>query len=322
MIALLGNAHAEAGGEEVAQAVRVFGGPETATLLGATEDEGLSLAALVSRAAEGNREAYAEPSVLHEEGALMLSSGPLQGLLVSGGGLLTYIVERGDTLSQIARGFGVSLDTIIAANEDLRVSRIYPGQKILVPPVSGALHAVERDETMESIAAFYGIPLAHLTEANPTILPIALQEGDLLVVPGVKPQRIRSVRMQAANLPDLRSYFKIPTSGFNWGTLHPENAVDIANACGTPVYAAAEGLAVHIGSPQQWNGGYGGFVELEHPNGTGTTYAHLGEVVIEEGSYVRQKEQIGMIGNTGNTHGATGCHLHFEVAGAKNPFAR
>ena len=71
-----------------------------------------------------------------------------------------------------------------------------------------------------------------------------------------------------------------------------------------------------------WNDGYGGIVRIEHPNGTATTYAHMGEVDAEEGAYVKQKERIGAVGNTGNTHGRTGCHLHFEVEGAKNPFTK
>ena len=40
------------------------------------------------------------------------------------------------------------------------------------------------------------------------------------------------------------------------------------------------------------------------------------------GDYVLQGDLIAYIGNTGNTHGPTGCHLHFDVLGARNPFVR
>jgi murein DD-endopeptidase MepM/ murein hydrolase activator NlpD len=123
----------------------------------------------------------------------------------------------------------------------------------------------------------------------------------------------------------MKSFFSLPVIGWNWGQLHNYNAVDIANQCGTPVQAAAEGLVVsdaELGSGSGgWNDGYGSFVLIEHPNGTKTRYAHLDKTLVKAGDYVARGEEIGMMGNTGSTHGPTGCHIHFEVYGAKNPFA-
>lgn len=120
---------------------------------------------------------------------------------------------------------------------------------------------------------------------------------------------------------EKNDYFIIPSAGWNWGGLHDNNAVDIANSCGTPVYAAAEGLIIENAS-NGWNSGYGAYIKIEHPGGAKTVYAHLGKTTVSEGKYVGQGELIGNIGNTGNTHGPTGCHLHFEVRGAKNPLAK
>ncbi|MEK7451508.1 MAG: M23 family metallopeptidase [Patescibacteria group bacterium] len=120
---------------------------------------------------------------------------------------------------------------------------------------------------------------------------------------------------------EKNNYFIIPAAGWNWGGLHNNNAVDIANSCGTPVYAAAEGLVIETAS-NGWNSGYGAYVKIEHPNGAKTVYAHLGKTAVSEGKYVNQGKLIGNIGNTGNTHGPTGCHLHFEVRGAENPLAK
>ncbi len=50
-----------------------------------------------------------------------------------------------------------------------------------------------------------------------------------------------------------------------------------------------------------------------------TLYAHLSEVNITTGTSVKQGDFIARMGATGK---ATGCHLHFEVRGAKNPFAK
>ena len=113
----------------------------------------------------------------------------------------------------------------------------------------------------------------------------------------------------------------MPTTGWNWGELHAQNAVDIANSCGTPIYAAAQGLIIEA-LEQGWNFGYGSYITIEHPNGAKTRYAHLSKLIAAAGSYIEQGDLIALIGNTGNTHGPTGCHLHFEVLGAKNPLAR
>lgn len=118
------------------------------------------------------------------------------------------------------------------------------------------------------------------------------------------------------------AYFAPPTIGWNWGKLHHYNAVDIANRCGTPIYASAEGFIIEEDSTGNWNDGYGNYIKIEHPNNTQTLYAHLEKSAVSISQHVKAKDFIGYIGNTGNTDGPTGCHLHFEVHGAKNPFAR
>ena len=120
-------------------------------------------------------------------------------------------------------------------------------------------------------------------------------------------------------LPDLKGYFSIPTIGWNWGHLHRYNAVDVAGSCGESIYAAAEGTVKEV--KEGWNGGYGNYILISHPNGTLTKYAHNKKNLVVLDQYVLRGDLIAHIGNTGNTHGETGCHLHFEVYGAKNPFA-
>lgn len=116
-------------------------------------------------------------------------------------------------------------------------------------------------------------------------------------------------------------YFSPPTFGWNWGKLHNYNAVDIANSCGTPIYASAEGFIIETNSDGDWNNGYGNDIIIEHTNNTQTLYSHLQKVLVRVGDHVKAKDLIGYMGNTGNTDGPTGCHLHFEVYGAKNPLA-
>ena len=89
-------------------------------------------------------------------------------------------------------------------------------------------------------------------------------------------------------------------------------ALDIANGPvtvnGKPALAADGGTVIKAATG--WNGGYGNVVMIQHSNGLVTLYAHLRSIQVVAGQYVSQRQQIGLIGSTGNS---TGPHLHFEV---------
>ncbi|MEM9543709.1 MAG: peptidoglycan DD-metalloendopeptidase family protein [Cyanobacteria bacterium P01_E01_bin.42] len=109
------------------------------------------------------------------------------------------------------------------------------------------------------------------------------------------------------------------TSGYGprWGRMH--RGIDIAAPTGTPIYAAAAGEVVSAG----WNsGGYGNLVDIRHPDGSLTRYAHNSKVLVRKGDRVEQGQKISLMGSTGFS---TGPHLHFEIhpagRGAVNPMA-
>lgn len=109
------------------------------------------------------------------------------------------------------------------------------------------------------------------------------------------------------------------TSGFGWRWGRMHKGIDIAAPIGTPVVAAATGTVTYAG----WNsGGYGNLVEITHPDGSVTLYAHNNRILVREGQSVEQGQQIAEMGSTGYS---TGPHSHFEVhlpgQGAVNPMA-
>ncbi|OGY64008.1 MAG: hypothetical protein A3B92_04225 [Candidatus Harrisonbacteria bacterium RIFCSPHIGHO2_02_FULL_42_16] len=258
--------------------------------------------------------------IIVDSASILNANNPLSNALPTREGLIIYKVQKGDNLSRIAANFGISLNTIFWANENLKPTLLQPGQEILILPVTGILHQVRDGETLESIAVNYNIAVDKILSANPNFNPVKFSAGSTIIIPNSKPAS-RSSLVSAANLPNFPGYFAIPTTGWNWGQLHYNNAVDIANACGTPTYASAEGLVVEESS-YGWNQGYGKYILIEHPNGVKTKYSHTGKNEVLVGDYVVKGDLIGYIGNTGNTHGPTGCHLHFEVIGARNPFAK
>jgi murein DD-endopeptidase MepM/ murein hydrolase activator NlpD len=105
--------------------------------------------------------------------------------------------------------------------------------------------------------------------------------------------------------------------GWRWGRMH--KGIDIAGPIGTPIMAAADGVVTYA----EWNdGGYGYLVEITHPDGSETVYAHNSRILVQKGQRVAQGEQISEMGSTGFS---TGPHLHFEIhpsgQGAVNPMA-
>jgi murein DD-endopeptidase MepM/ murein hydrolase activator NlpD len=102
------------------------------------------------------------------------------------------------------------------------------------------------------------------------------------------------------------------TSGFGFrrhpifGIRRMHTGVDIGAPRGAPVEAAADGRVIYTG----WFGGYGKIVIIDHGGGISTLYAHLSQILTEEGRSVRKGQVIARIGSTGYS---TGPHLHFEV---------
>lgn len=82
--------------------------------------------------------------------------------------------------------------------------------------------------------------------------------------------------------------------------------MDIAAPRGTPVLAMREGVVIRAGN----SGAYGNLVELRHPSGAVTRYAHQDRLNVSVGDTVKAGQQLGTVGSTGRS---TGNHLHLEV---------
>ena len=236
-----------------------------------------------------------------------------------------YTVQEGDTLSFIASDFGISVNTIIWANNLNNIHSIKLGDELKIPPVDGVIHKVKKGDSLTTIAKKYGAEEEKIITFNALPKDGAIQIDAEIIIPDGKistPLTSKSIASSTvkkfAYLPDFGGYFMLPTTGRNWGRIHGRNGVDIANSCGTPIYASAGGTAATVDGVG-WNGGFGKFVKLVHPNGTETIYAHASKLLIGGGESVQKGQQIALMGTTGRS---TGCHLHFEVHGARNPLAK
>lgn len=99
-----------------------------------------------------------------------------------------YTAKPGDTVSEVARHFGVSASALRAANgltgDELRLGqqiRIVSGS---VSSSSGAVHRVRDGETFTQIARDYGVSQYALARANPSVYPDRLLVNERLIIPG------------------------------------------------------------------------------------------------------------------------------------------
>jgi murein DD-endopeptidase MepM/ murein hydrolase activator NlpD len=276
----------------------------------------------------------------------------------SNGAISEYTVKSGDNLSSIAQSFGVSVNTILWANNITDPSTIKEGTTLVILPVSGVQHTVRSGETLSSIAAKYGGNASDIAQFNGISSDTALAAGATIIIPGgelgssessdkshsTKSAPVKRVSSTASSVAHSSS----KTTG-----------VECDNTSGNPchgIYGAAlrgfftnplpggalvsQGLhgfdAIDLAAPEGtpikaaaagtvilsrmggWNGGYGSYVILDNGSGVETLYAHMTETKAIVGDSVSAGEVIGYVGRTGD---ATGDHLHFEVRGAQNPFA-
>ncbi|MGQ4646166.1 peptidoglycan DD-metalloendopeptidase family protein [Lyngbya aestuarii] len=96
-------------------------------------------------------------------------------------------------------------------------------------------------------------------------------------------------------------------AGFVSNSEYLHEGIDIVGAIGTPIVAAAAGEVVFAGFDEY---GFGNLVEIKHPDGTLTKYAHNNRILVRKGQQVSQGEIIAEMGDTGKS---IAPHLHFEV---------
>ena len=228
--------------------------------------------------------------------------------------LLEEVEEIRETSVQVSE---VSADEMASATEDSSL----------------LARAAEQGFTRRDASEVAIAPEASTREANSELLAAAPLSPDAYI-PAQGPAQGQVVSPDMPILPEAGEFlpeapeyfdgYVWPTRGtvtsgygWRWGRMH--RGVDVAGPVGTPIVAAGMGVVEQAG----WNsGGYGNLVEIRHPDGSLTRYAHNNRLNVSAGQTVRPGQQIAEMGSTGYS---TGPHLHFEVhlsgQGAVNPVA-
>ena len=104
-------------------------------------------------------------------------------------GSINYTVKRGDTLSQIALAYGVSINHIVELNNIENPNLIYPGEKlritqsnstVLNPLKNNNIYTVKRGDTLWQIAKTYGVTVSYIVSINDIENPNIIYPGQLI----------------------------------------------------------------------------------------------------------------------------------------------
>ncbi|WP_043286665.1 peptidoglycan DD-metalloendopeptidase family protein [Paraburkholderia oxyphila] len=185
-----------------------------------------------------------------------------------------YRVERGDTVSKIARSNRQSVSNIVRWNNLPNPDAIEVGQVLRVAPPAGSSAGAQRTAPRASTPAASAAPDTASTAAAPA--------SSISLVWPTTGQVIRNF--------DGRD----------------SKGIDIVNSAGTPIVAAAPGTVVYAGNGLR---GYGNLLIIKHDGEYLTAYAHNQALFVKEGETVTQGQKVAEMGSSDSDR----VMLHFEL---------
>jgi lipoprotein YgeR len=196
-----------------------------------------------------------------------------------------YRVERGDTLSKIARSNRQSVQSIVRWNNLTNPDSIEVGQVLRVtPPGNGAAAG----------STGGGGGAIRSSGAGSASASSAPRPAPADNAPTSAPASTISLAWPADGTVIRR---------FDGGN---SKGIDISAAAGTPVIAAAPGTVVYAGNGLR---GYGNLLIIKHNAEYLTAYAHNRVLLVKEGQSVTRGEKIAEMGDTDTDR----VMLHFEL---------
>lgn len=118
--------------------------------------------------------------------------------------MLIYTVKPGNTLAGISRRYGLSPLRIAADNGLSDMSRLVPGQNLLIN-VDSVRYILDEGQTLFSISQEYGVPLDELIKANPGLNPLNLRPGDTVMIPVARREKRRPILVNGYAYPSINT---------------------------------------------------------------------------------------------------------------------
>ncbi len=212
----------------------------------------------------------------------------------------THVVNRGETLYQIAFRYGWDWKALAAHNGLREPYTIYPGQRLNL--------AVRTASAPRYSAAAAPVRTAQRSAPPPKTAPRS-----------VSPTPPRPVKPAPVPTPVASA----PVKGWQWPAQGPliarfqsndslNKGIDIAGQLGQPVKSAANGTVVYAGRGLI---GYGEMIIVKHDDTHLSAYAHNSRLLVKEGEQVKGGQQIAEMGSSGTDR----VKLHFEIRRGGQP---
>ena len=244
------------------------------------------------------------------------------------------VVERNDTISEIADRYDVSMQSIIAANRLSPPYIVHPNQRLRLPPPK--TYKVKKGDTIYEISRLFSTTQNRVVRLNNIQSPYRIREGQVLKMPMPEqnlnvasarpiPKSVQKLKRKAKiSAPKLsgNGQFSMPVQGAIISSYGPKDGglhndgINIQASRGAPVSAAQNGVVAYVGDGIK---GFGNLILIRHDKGYMSAYAHLDRITVARGDMVNKGAKIATVGQTGNV---ASPQLHFEIrkgAKALNP---
>lgn len=252
-----------------------------------------------------------------------------------------HTVSPGQTLSSIARLYGVSAKDLAAANSLSSTNQLKSGQKLRIPGNNGNPQAVAlrtdpsrreekpqgEDPNAKPVAA--NAPQKSADEPT-TTASIAKPVETASIAKPATPNQPVAYAPPSDDAPAATNASADPGSAngttFRWpvrgriitgfgasATGEKNDGINLAVPEGTSIKAAEAGTVIYAGNELE---GYGNLVLVRHADGWVSAYAHNSKILVKRGDSVRRGQIISQAGASGSVNAP---QLHFELRRGSKP---
>ncbi|MDR2536702.1 MAG: M23 family metallopeptidase [Treponema sp.] len=194
----------------------------------------------------------------------------------------THVVKQGETITSIARAYGVDANSLMSVNNISDPQRLQVGKRLVIPSIASIEHRVIRGETLYGIARQYGIDVKTLRSVNSLSETYVLKVGDILRIP-----------REGATIPTIPSTHLWPIAAkevaYRSGNL---GGVILIGEQSEAVKSLTTGTVISAGPYR----GFGRVVVVKTAGGYSYVYGGCESLSVKNGDTVQAGTELGRLG--------------------------